>query len=126
MERALAHCQLEELAQRPLSRVSGGERQRARIALTVAQEAPLLLLDEPANHLDLKRRYELFQQLRQLRRSRSTAVIMVLHDLADAYREADRVLVLSGRGAEEIPADDPRRPEKLARAFDVPPEQITI
>lgn len=124
--RALALCQLEQLAHRPLSEVSGGERQRARIALTVAQESPLLLLDEPANHLDLKRRYELFAQLRQLRTDQGTAVLLVLHDLADAYREADRVYVLTGSGVEQIPAEDPDRRERLARAFDVPPEQITL
>ena len=122
--RALQACQLEGLAGRRLDRVSGGERQRARIALTLAQEAPLLLLDEPVNHLDLKRRYEFFELITQLRQERSLAVVVVLHDLAEAFREASRVLVLHGGGAEELAANDPRRAEKLAQAFDVPQEWI--
>ena len=122
--RALQACQLDGLADRRLDRVSGGERQRARIAMTLAQEAPLLLLDEPVNHLDLKRRYEFFELITKLRQERSLAVVVVLHDLADAFREASRVLVLHGGRAEEVAPDDPLRAEKLAQAFDVPQEWI--
>ncbi len=124
VDAALEACQLAGLARRRLDRVSGGERQRARIALTLAQEAPLLLLDEPVNHLDLKRRYEFFELIGQLRRERGLAVIVVLHDLAEAFREAGRVLVLHDGAAEEISPDDPRRAEKLAGAFEVPEEWI--
>ncbi len=122
--RALEACQLDSLAHRRLDRVSGGERQRARIALTLAQEAPVLLLDEPVNHLDLKRRYEFFGLIERLREERGLAVILVLHDLAEAFREADRVLVLHGGEAEELSPDDSKRVEKLAHAFEVPPEWI--
>ena len=117
---ALEACQLKELVHRRLDRVSGGERQRARIALILAQQAPLLLLDEPVNHLDLKRRYEFFELIARLRQQRDLAVVVVLHDLPEAFREASRVLVLHEGRAEEMSPDDPRRAEKLAHAFDVP------
>ena len=120
----VSKAQEECLAHRRLDRVSGGERQRARIALTLAQEAPVLLLDEPVNHLDLKRRYEFFGLIERLREERGLAVILVLHDLAEAFREADRVLVLHGGEAEELSPDDSKRVEKLAHAFEVPPEWI--
>jgi len=124
VEQALQACHLEELAHRRLDRVSGGERQRARIAMTLAQQTALLLLDEPASHLDLRRRVELFELLTTLRRQRHLALVMVLHDLPEAYQEADRVLVLGQSGAAEVPAGDPERRGKLARAFEVPEERI--
>lgn len=124
VDRALEACELADLAHRRLDRVSGGERQRARIALTLAQEAPVLLLDEPVNHLDLRRRYEFFKLIAHLRQERGLAVILVLHDLAEAFREAERVLVLHGGEAKELSPEDPDRAEKLALAFDVPPEWI--
>jgi len=123
---ALTLCGLGELAGRRLGELSGGERQRARIAMTVAQDAPLLLLDEPVAHLDLRHRHELFEQLRQLREARALAVGLVLHELADAYREAARVLVLSDGRAEEIGASDPTRLARLARAFGVPESRISL
>jgi ABC-type cobalamin/Fe3+-siderophores transport system ATPase subunit len=124
VDRALEACRLGDLAHRRLDRISGGERQRTRIAMTVAQHTALLLLDEPANHLDLKRRFELFELLSTLRQERGLAAVIVLHDLAEAYREADRVLVLGGDGAVEVPASDPDRVAKLAQAFDVPEARI--
>jgi iron complex transport system ATP-binding protein len=92
--------------------------------MTVAQQSALLLLDEPVNHLDLRRRHEFFELVARMRHERGLAAVVVLHDVAEAYREADRVLVLDGQDAEEVPADDPRRVERLARAFGVPEERI--
>lgn len=123
---ALSACQLSDLAARRLDQISGGERQRARIALTLAQSPALLLLDEPVNHLDLRRRHEFYQLLARLRAQRRLAVVMVLHDLVEAYREADRVLVLSDGRAAEIPVDDPLRARRLAEAFGVPEDRIPI
>jgi iron complex transport system ATP-binding protein len=123
---ALSLCDLQELACRRLGALSGGERQRAQLALCLAQGAPLLLLDEPTAHLDLRHRHQLFQLLSRLRHQQRLTVVLVLHELADAYREGDRVLVLVDGAAVEIPADDPARREKLARAFGVPPTRIAL
>jgi iron complex transport system ATP-binding protein len=127
IDAALAACALQPLAARRLGEISGGERQRALCAMAVAQDAPVLLLDEPTSHLDLRRRHELFELLRRLRAERGLAVLAVLHDPADAYREADHVLVL-GEGGEcgLVDAGDPARLTKLARAFGVPESRITV
>lgn len=126
VESALARCGLRALADATLGRLSGGERQRALVAMTVAQQAPLLLLDEPTTHLDLRWRYQLFELLHALRRDLGVAVVMVLHDLAEAYREAPRVLVLVAGRAEEVARDDPARRQRLAAAFDVPPDRLVL
>lgn len=126
VEDALVSCQLLELRNRPLTEVSGGEQQRARFAMAVAQQAPLLLLDEPANHLDLRRRYELFELIKRLQRDLGVAVIAVLHDLAEAYRQAERVVVLAHGAAECVFASDPERLQKLAEAFEVPQSRLVL
>lgn len=123
VERALVLCGLRGLEDRPLGELSGGERQRARIAMAVAQQAPLLLLDEPTTHLDLRRRHELYEQLRRLRQE-GVGLVMVLHDVGDAFREADRVLVLDGGRAELVSAEGPGTVARLARAFQVPEHRV--
>ena len=93
VERALTRCAVAELANRQLGELSGGERQRARIARALAQEAPILLLDEPTAGLDLRYRMELFHLLRELL-AEGLAVLVITHDLNLAARFADRLLLL--------------------------------
>ncbi|MCA9665795.1 MAG: ABC transporter ATP-binding protein [Myxococcales bacterium] len=123
VEEALEACELAPLASRALGEISGGERQRARLAMCLAQRVPLLLLDEPTSHLDLRRRYELFEQLAALRAERELAVVVVLHDLVDAYDAHDRVLVVADGEARVVARDDR---EALARAFGVPEKRIPV
>ncbi|MCC6747497.1 MAG: ABC transporter ATP-binding protein [Deltaproteobacteria bacterium] len=123
---ALAACALEGLSGRPLGALSGGERQRAQIAMALAQRAPLLLLDEPLTHLDLRREHEFFELVGRLRRERGLALVLVLHDLRAAFREAGRVLLLDhGRGT-WVPDEPGARRELLARAFEVPEERLPL
>ena len=105
VERALQRCTVAGFADRLLGELSGGERQRARIARALAQEAPVLLLDEPTAGLDLRYRMELFHLLRELR-AEGLAVLVITHDLNLAARFADRLLLLdrgraTARGAPE-------------------------
>lgn len=93
VDSALERCALVPFAGRQLDRLSGGERQRARIARALAQEAPVLLLDEPTAGLDLRYRMELFHLLLELRAD-GLAVLVVTHDLNLAARFADRLLLL--------------------------------
>lgn len=106
VERALERCAVASFAERRLDELSGGELQRARIARALAQEAPVLLLDEPTAGLDLRYRMELFHLLRELRAD-GLAVLVVTHDLNLAARFADRLLFLDlGRvRAEGAPAE---------------------
>jgi iron complex transport system ATP-binding protein len=100
---ALAEASARELADRPISHLSGGERQRVFLARAFAQDAPLLVLDEPTDGLDLAHQVALVEALRARARARSGA-LLVLHDLALAAAACDR-LVLLDRG--EIRADGP-------------------
>ncbi len=87
---------LTGLATRPLDHLSGGERQRASIARALAQEAPVLLVDEPTSSLDMGRQQEVLELVDQLRAERSLTVIAAMHDLTLAGQYADRLALLVG------------------------------
>lgn len=91
---ALEIVGLEELAERPVDELSGGQRQRVRIAMTLAQRTPLLLLDEPTTYLDLAHQIELMDLLAVLNRDHGRTIVAVLHDLGQAARYADRLVVM--------------------------------
>lgn len=91
---ALERTGMRAFAQRPLDALSGGERQRAWIALALAQETPILLLDEPTTFLDIDHQLEVLELVRQLNQERGMTVVMVLHDLNQAARYSDRMVVL--------------------------------
>ncbi len=84
---------LEGLAERLFSTLSAGERQRVWIALGLAQETPILLLDEPTSHLDVAVAHEILSLLRGLARS-GKSVVCALHDVNEAAEYADRVALL--------------------------------
>jgi iron complex transport system ATP-binding protein len=90
----LKRLSLLDLAQRPFATLSGGERQRAWIALVLLQSPKLLILDEPTSFLDLGHQIELLTLLEELVHERNLGVIMVLHDLNQASRFADRIIAL--------------------------------
>src|SRR6188508_1628034 len=92
--RALDDIGATELADRRIDRVSGGERQRAVLAMALAQEAGVLLLDEPTAHLDPAHQRETLDRVATLARVRGLAVVAVLHDLNLATAFASRVVVL--------------------------------
>ena len=99
---ALGDADAEDLADRPVRELSGGERQRVLLALALAQEPRLLVLDEPTLHLDLAHQLALLRLLLRLRASRGLTVIAVLHDLNLAAGLADRVVLL--RDGRVVPA----------------------
>lgn len=90
---ALTLVGLDKLQNRSVLSLSGGERQRAFLAQALVQETPLLLLDEPTNHLDIHNQFEFLQVVRKLVDNGRT-VIAVFHDLEQAARYADQLLVL--------------------------------
>jgi ABC-type cobalamin/Fe3+-siderophores transport system ATPase subunit len=122
VERALRDADALDLAARPVAELSGGERQRAGIAMALAQEPSLLLLDEPAIHLDLAHQLWLLEMIDRLRMRRGMAVVAVLHDLAMASA-CPRIAVLDGgRIAADGAPDRVLHPDLVRRVFGVPVE----
>ncbi len=89
IDRALAESGATAFRDRPVEQLSDGERQRVGVARLLAQEAPLLLLDEPTAFLDLPSRIELLDTLSSLTRTRGLSVLLSTHDLDSALRHAD-------------------------------------
>lgn len=121
---ALEAVEMESFAQRRLQTLSSGERQRIWLAMGLAQETPLLLLDEPTSHLDLRVVHHILRLLReQVRRGKT--VLCVMHDVNDAARFADRVMLLGcGR---MLAFDTPERvlaSDLLEQAYGVPMERV--
>jgi iron complex transport system ATP-binding protein len=122
-ERALAAmraCDVEDLAERDASALSGGETRRVFLARALAQEAETWLLDEPTAGLDPRHRLEFLEVLRRTHRERSGTVLLVTHELDLAAELADRVVLLRhGRALASGPPREALTPESLRRAFDV-------
>jgi len=95
---ALELMQVAELAGRDVRTLSGGERQRVAIAAMLAQDTPLLLLDEPANALDLAHQVGVMRLLARLCRDQKKTVVMIGHDLNLAHQVASHALLLMGDG----------------------------
>ncbi|TFV66600.1 UNVERIFIED_ORG: ABC transporter ATP-binding protein [Bacillus sp. AZ43] len=92
---ALEATRTTELADRSVDELSGGQRQRVWIAMALAQQTDLLLLDEPTTFLDVSHQVEVLDLLTDLNRSRGTTVVMVLHDLNMAARYADHLVAMA-------------------------------
>lgn len=116
---AMEQVGIAELADEPLRRLSGGTRQKAYIAMALAQDTPTILLDEPTTYLDIAHQLQLMELCRDLAR-RGKAVAMVVHDLPLALRYADRVAVLSrGTVLREGTPEEVYRSGALEQAFGV-------
>lgn len=89
----LAYFDLSDLADKRISRLSGGEQQRANIIRALLQNSPVLLLDEPCNHLDIRHQHKLMQYLRDQQNTFSS--IMVLHDLNLAAHYAQHIILMN-------------------------------
>lgn len=92
---AMQRLELDSLADRALADLSGGQRQRAWLAMVLAQNAPVVLLDEPTTYLDISHQVELLDLMRELAAEGKT-VITVLHDINQACRYADHLAVMHG------------------------------
>lgn len=114
-EQAVAHALeltgLEELAPRAVDTLSGGQRQKAWIAMALAQETDILLLDEPTTFLDIAHQVEVLDLLADLNRDLQRTIVMVLHDLNQACRYAHHLVALKD-GAIHVQG----RPEEVVDA----------
>lgn len=118
VERALRATGMAEHADRPLDELSGGQRQRAWIAMAIAQETPILLLDEPTTYLDLAHQIDVLDLVADLNRRDGRTIVMVLHDVNQACRYADRLIVMkAGRVVTTGPPGDVVDEELIADVF---------
>ena len=122
----MARLELAELATADVRTLSGGERQRVAIATALLQQAPLLLLDEPAAHLDLGHQQMLVDVLRG-HAATGGAVVVSLHDLNLAWDLADHVVLLDGRGGASAGTRATMlTPTRLGAAFGVAIRQVAV
>lgn len=91
---ALSKTDMTKLKCRKVASLSGGERQRAWIAMALAQEPKILLLDEPTTFLDIAHQYETLELIREIGSKLSVTIVMVLHDINQAARYSDHVIVM--------------------------------
>ncbi|HEY5639857.1 MAG TPA: ABC transporter ATP-binding protein [Dehalococcoidia bacterium] len=118
--RAMLATETWGFAGRPVGELSGGERQRVIVARALAQETPVLLLDEPTAHLDIGHQGAVLDLVRGLTRRDGKAVLAVVHDLTLAAHYCDRLIVLdAGRPRAEGAPGDVLRPELLREVYGV-------
>ncbi len=130
VRQAMRQTGVEDLAEQTVESLSGGQRQRAWLAMVIAQDTPLLLLDEPTTFLDIAHQYELLELCRRLNREHGRTVVMVLHDLNQAARYADHVIAMKAGAI--LAAGEPGQvitPELVAAVFGlralVAPDPVT-
>jgi len=120
IQTAMQRTETVELAERRLGELSGGEQQRLLLARALAQNAPLLLLDEPSAHLDLRYQIELLDLIRSLVTGLGLGVLVALHDLNLVARIADEVvLMVAGRVKASGRVEEVIRPEVLSQAYGI-------
>ena len=120
IEGALEAAGVEHLANRVFNDLSGGEKQRVVIALTLAQEAPILLLDEPTAHLDIRYQIEILELLRRLNAERRLTVLAALHDLNLAARYFPRLILFRGTIVADGPPARVLDAEVLTSVYETP------
>lgn len=91
---AMEKTRLENMRKRLVHTLSGGERQRAWIAMSLAQKPQVMILDEPTTYLDISYQLEILELIKELNDTLGITVIMVLHDLNQASRYSDKIMVI--------------------------------
>ncbi|MCC3750004.1 MAG: ABC transporter ATP-binding protein [Halorhodospira halophila] len=119
-EAVLERLGMADLAQAPLTEISGGQRQKAAIARALVRQTPFLLLDEPTNHLDMKHKRDAIEILTACAREQGQGVLVVLHDINIAVQLADRIVLLrDGRVMADGPPQAVIDTPTIRAAYDV-------
>ncbi|APQ97390.1 ABC transporter ATP-binding protein [Clostridium botulinum] len=117
---ALAATKLSEFERREVDTLSGGQRQRVWIAMALAQQTDLILLDEPTTYLDLAHQLEVLKLLYELNRNQKCTIVMVLHDLNLAARFSDYIIAIQkGDIIKYGPPEEVMTPEVLRKTFNI-------
>lgn len=120
IQQALEVTNMLSFARRPVDQLSGGQKQRVWIAMALAQETELLLLDEPTTYLDIAHQYDVLSLLRRLNKQEGRTIIMVVHDLNHASQFADYMVAISeGKIAYKGTPREVMKPEILYEVFGI-------
>ncbi len=120
IEWALAATGMTVFAQRPLSSLSGGQRQKAWIAMALAQGTDTILLDEPTTFLDMAHQFEVLNLLKKLNSEQKQTIVMVVHDLNHATRFAHYMIAIKdGKVVKEGKTVDVTKPDILKEVFGI-------
>ncbi|WP_410540473.1 ABC transporter ATP-binding protein [Streptomyces sp. KL2] len=118
---AMASTGVAELADRPVDELSGGQRQRVWIAMALAQQTPLLLLDEPTTYLDLAHQIDILDLCARLHQEEGRTLVAVLHDLNHAARYATHLIAMrEGRVVASGPPEEVVTAELVEKVFGLP------
>ncbi|MCY8640564.1 ABC transporter ATP-binding protein [Bacillus haynesii] len=127
VDEAIDYMKLRDIEHKHLDQLSGGQCQRAFIAMVIAQDTDYILLDEPLNNLDMKHSVEIMKLLRDLVESRGKTIVIIIHDINFASVYSDRIAALkNGRIVKEGPAEDIIQTPVLKDIYDmdIPIQQI--
>ena len=117
---AMTKTKIDKFASRLVSTLSGGERQRTWIAMALAQQPQILLLDEPTTYLDIAHQLEVMQIISELNKQENMTIIMVLHDINHARMYADDIIILKDKHVFSHGAPpNVLNPDNLAAVFGV-------
>lgn len=120
IDSALERTNLLELKDRSINNLSGGQRQRVWIAMVLAQQTDIILLDEPTTYLDMAYQLEVLNLVQSLNREKGVTVVMVLHDINQASRFSDELIMLrSGKIIAQGPPAQTMTKENLKKVFGV-------
>jgi len=120
VEKAIDLADMSTFKNKPIQSLSGGQRQRAFLALALAQDAKIILLDEPTTFLDIRYQLQFFDLLKRLNKDQELSIITVIHDVNLAARYCDRIAVM--KEGELVGVDIPRKiltKEIMSQAFNV-------
>lgn len=120
----LKALELKGLSQRPISHLSGGEWQRVRIATALTQNTPILLMDEPLNHLDIRHQIQAMEILKSIQPER--LIISSLHDINQAWAYCDHIILIGESSVITGPASEVLTSKNLTRAFQHPIQNIDL
>ncbi len=118
IDKAIKLCKLERFANRNYDELSDGEKQKVNIARAIAQNTPLIILDEPTVHLDLINTIEVFKLLRELVKTHSKTVIISTHQMEYALQICDQIWLINEGKVESLSPAEIISQEKLTELFD--------
>jgi iron complex transport system ATP-binding protein len=127
IEAALERVGIAHLRHRDVRELSMGERQLVFIAVALAQAAPILVLDEPTAHLDIRHQVDVMELLVELNRRDGTTIVAVLHDLALAAHFFPRIVVMAGgRVVADGPPGQTLQADRIRQVFGVDPALVRL